>query len=357
MSESHIKETISGITLTNEIRTLEKNITELKINDESVQEKSIEDETVNNWDIDLKLIGPIVKWAGGKTQIIKEVTDKFPKEIENYYEGFIGGGSVFLELLKLIETDNIKLSGEIYLNDINSDLVNMYSLIKNDVKLFIKNINVLITNYNQAKMIEQETRHKHIINLEEDISEYIVKGKSYVYYYYRELYNTTTNMNLRVSLFLFLNKTCFRGLFREGPNGFNVPFGNYETPGFYNKNSLVELNKLFNKYDVQFLNLDFVEFSKNIKENDFVYFDPPYYPLKKTSFTGYKKDSFDDKHTILVKLCNKLNDDNVKFVHSNSFCKFNVDNYKSYNIEKINCRRRINSKNPKDTDFEVIINN
>lgn len=340
------------------IKELEERLGKLEIKEETdTIEPQIEVKETKKAKINLKLINPILKWAGGKTQIIKEVTNKFPKEMNNYYEGFIGGGSVFLELLKLMETDKIEVNGKIYLNDLNSDLVNLYTLIKDAPNALFETVDTLIKNYNKAKMVEYEPRHKYIIKIEESIEEYIKKSKSDVYYYYRELYNTTNDSNLKTTLFIFLNKTCWRGLFREGPNGFNVPFGNYKTPTIYNKDEILELHKLFNKHDVQFSNLDFEKFSENIEKDDFVYFDPPYYPLKKTSFTSYKDDSFHDKHEVLVKLCNKLNDDDIKFVHSNSYCKFNLDKYKDYNIEKIECKRRINSKKPEDKDFEVIINN
>lgn len=340
------------------IEGLEKKLENFEIKEKPLCLKPlIEVKKFKNNDINLNLISPILKWAGGKTQIIKEVTDKFPLEFNNYYEAFIGGGSVFLELLKLIEVNKIKVNENIYLNDLNSDLINLYSIIKEDTSILFSNIDELVNNYNKAEMVEYEPRHKYNINLEESIEEYIKKSKSDVFYYYRDLYNTTDDSNLKSALFLFLNKTCYRGLFREGPNGFNVPFGNYVSPTIYNKDEILELHKLFNKYDVKFSNLDFEKFSENIKKDDFVYFDPPYYPLKKTSFTSYKDDSFHDKHEVLLKLCNKLNDDEIKFIHSNSYCKFNLDKYKNYNIEKINCKRRINSKKPEDKDFEVIINN
>ena len=317
----------------------------------------IEVNKIKNNEINFKLINPILKWAGGKTQIIEQITSKFPNEINNYYEPFIGGGSVFLELLKLIDSSDIKLNGSIYLNDLNNDLINLYIIIKKDTSILFSNIDELINSYNKAKMIEYEPRHKYNINLEKSVEEYIKKSKSDVYYYYRELYNKTTDTNLKVALLLFLNKTCYRGLFREGPNGFNVPFGNYKNPNIYNKDEINELHKLFNKYNVQFSNLDFEKFTENIKKDDFVYFDPPYYPLKKTSFTSYKEDSFHNKHDVLYKLCDKLNNNNINFVHSNSYCKFNLDKYKNYNIEKIECKRRINSKKPEDKDFEIIIYN
>ena len=109
---------------------------------------------------------------------IKDVINKFPNEINNYYEAFIGGGSVFLELLKLIETDKIKINEKIYLNDLNSDLINLYSIIKKDTSILFSNIDILIDNYNKAKMVKYEARHKYNINLDESIEEYVKKSKS-----------------------------------------------------------------------------------------------------------------------------------------------------------------------------------
>ena len=303
------------------------------------------------------LIKPFIKWVGGKTQIIDDIINKFPKKINNYYEPFVGGGSVFLELLNKIENGDIIVDGDIIINDKNADLINLYRLIKDNVKKLIMQLEYLTTNYNNAKMIKQEKRHKHIINEESKIEDIIAKGKSYVYYYYRNLYNETKDNFIRSSLLLFLNKTCFRGLYREGKGGFNVPFGNYKNPSIYNKEQLLKLNAIFNKYDIQFVNDDFNNVCKEIQIGDFVYFDPPYYPLSKTSFTSYKNDSFIKQHEVLVTLCKTLNEKNIKFLQSNSDCEYNNNVYKDFTIEKIKCKRRINSKKPQNTCFELFIYN
>ena len=309
---------------------------------------------------------PIIKWAGGKTQILDKVFEKFPTEINNYYEPFIGGGSVFLELLNRCENNKIQLVGTCYLNDKNKELINMYQVVQNHIELLIKQLEKIKLIYFEAPMIEYKPRYKYQVDLNKDISEYIKLGKSYVYYYYRAIYNNLNininNLNDRIisaALLIFLNKTCFRGIYREGPNGFNVPFGNYLEPSIFNPEELKRLNLLLNKYKITFTNNDFNYYCLNINSsNDFVYLDPPYYPLKETSFVGYKVDGFSiDDHNNLLSLCQHLDSKNIKFLQSNSYCDFNVEKYNAFNQEKILCKRRINSKNPKDTDNEILINN
>jgi DNA adenine methylase len=301
---------------------------------------------------------PFLKWVGGKTQIIDKVFDKFPSKICNYYEPFCGGGSVFFELLNKIDKNEIKLDGKIFINDKNKDLINLYTYIKETPTDFIKRIKKISDNYNNSEYIKQPPRHKHEVSINDNIDEVIKKGKSYVFYYYRHLFNKSSDNKERAAIFLFLNKTCFRGLFREGKNGFNVPFGNYKTPTIYTSENLTKISLIFNKHSIIFSNLDFTDFCKNVKKNDFVYFDPPYYPLKDTSFVSYKEGGFNEnKHTELAKLCNKINKIKIKFLHSNSWCDYNTSNYSKFNLEKVLCKRRINSKNPSDTDYEILIYN
>ena len=206
-------------------------------------------------------------------------------------------------------------------------------------------------------MGEYPKRFKFKIDINKKVDYYVSQSKQYLYYYYRELFNKTDDLLLKCALLYFLNKTSFRGLYREGPNGFNVPFGNYKNPTIYNEEKFKELNKIFNKYDVQFDHNDYKYINEVINKDDFVYFDPPYYPLKKTSFTSYNKDSFHKEHDKLLDLCNDLDTKSINFVHSNSFCDYNNTSYSKYNLIKINCRRRINSKKPNDSNFELIIYN
>ena len=159
-------------------------------------------------------------------------------------------------------------------------------------------------------------------------------------------------------MFIFLNKTCFRGLYRIGPNGFNVPFGNYKNPEIINKANLEQLNSLFK--DVIFKCQDFTETLKSIDKNDFVYLDPPYAPEKETSFVKYNDVGFNlENHIILFNLIHELNKKKNKIVLSNADVKIVRDNFidDDYKLETILCKRTINSKSPDSKTRELLIKN
>jgi len=299
---------------------------------------------------------PIVKWVGGKTQIINDIISYFPKEIENYIEPFVGGGSVFLYVLS---DSNIKVNGKYIVNDINKHLINLYLCVKNNVEQLIDKLNDICNNYKNALIIKSENLGRKKIKIDKNISidNFIKKGKMYVYYYYREIFNTTKINNVDdASIFLFLNKTCFRGLYREGKNGFNVPFGNYKNPTIFSCEQLRTLNKIFNEKNIEFVCKDFMCLLDSINKKDFVYLDPPYVPISKTSFTKYSNNGFDiEQQKKLVLFCNILNKKKIKFVQSNSDCEFIRKKYKKYDITQISCKRRINSKNPNAEEMESII--
>ena len=159
-------------------------------------------------------------------------------------------------------------------------------------------------------------------------------------------------------MFIFLNKTCFRGVFRVGPKGFNVPYGNYDYPEIINKTHLDEIHNLIK--DVIFECCDFTKSLSNIENNDYVYLDPPYNKEFDTSFVGYTENGFGiEKHANLFDLCNELNNNNIKFMMSNSNTEFVKQKFpeEKYNIEFITAKRSINSKNPGSKTTEVIIRN
>lgn len=301
---------------------------------------------------------PFLKWVGGKTQILENIYDKFPNKIDNYYEPFIGGGSVFLKLIEKCEKKEITVKN-FYLNDKNQNLINLYINIKNNINNLIDELEILKNNYNNVKSIKYEPRHKCKFNEDDTYNTIKEKGKLYVYYFYRYQYNQLEIDNtLKSALFLFLNKTCFRGLYREGNNKFNVPFGNYENPNIFNKEYLLKLNKLFTKYNLNFSHENFNEIKFNFNKNNFIFLDPPYYPINNTSFVDYQKSGFTDKENDdLLSICNNFNDKKIKFIHCNSNSPYNLTNYEKYNIEHILCKRKINSKNPKSTELELIITN
>jgi DNA adenine methylase len=308
-----------------------------------------------NSDINTDKIKPFLKWVGGKTQILKPIIELIPENINTYIEPFVGGGSVFLEILKNIENNKIKVD-KLLIGDLNEDLINLYILIKDNIEFLCVQLDEYISNYKTAKATKHPKNFKIVIDLNDDINDIIDKGQPHVYYYYRKLYNNSIDSFERAALLLFLNKTCFRGLYRTGKNGFNVPFGNYENPQIYIRDDLLILNNLFNKYDITFKSCDYKEICKDITKDDFCYMDPPYTVLKKGSFTSYTKIDFteDDQKNLLI-VCEHLKEKNIKFLQSNSFCTNNEENYKNFTIKKILCKRRINSKNPNDTDYEILI--
>jgi DNA adenine methylase len=302
-----------------------------------------------------EIVKPFLKWIGGKGQIIEDILKKFPKNINNYYEIFLGGGSVLFAILSYVKSKKIKLERNIYCYDINEPLIYLYKNIQSNLETFIIEIQKIIDEYNS---IEEDLEvNRNPSNIEEALT-----SKESYYYWIRKKYNNQTKEDkkslLVSSYFLFLNKTCFRGLFRVGPNGFNVPYGNYKNPQIIDKKHLGIISKLIK--DVIFEVLDFENsidyIQQNIMKNDFVYLDPP---ETKTSFVKYTDKVFDIKtHTKLFIMCNELvSDFNLKILFSNS----NVSLVREYFtndlfiITEILCKRSINSKNPSAKTLELII--
>lgn len=279
---------------------------------------------------------PILKWVGGKTQIIDKVLSKFPTHISgNYIEPFLGGGSVLLAVLTASNNNKIQISGSILASDINETLIALYNFIKQDPQLFYDTILPYIQSYNSKSTPDEQE----------------------IYYYEcRNEFNTLqdkTSLQAAV-LFLFLNKTCFRGLWREGPNGFNVPFGHYKNPEIVSLSTLQELYTLIQP--VTFVCQNYVNALSNVSANDFIYLDPPYVPEKKSSFTRYSKCDFNDQEH--VKLFNLLNNCPAKFVMSNSdsqLVQTAFNDTMRFNIEIFRCKRTINSKKPNAVTNEVFV--
>jgi len=296
---------------------------------------------------------PFLKWVGGKTQIINDVINLFPSNIKNYHEPFLGGGSVLLALLDNINNKKITISDKIYASDINKYLIHLYKNIQSNCSEFITEIKKLITQYKNITN-EVDTPNRSPANLTEALSSH----ESY-YYWIRKLYNSyTSEQKLSVTgsaMFLFLNKTCFRGVYREGPHGFNVPFGHYNNPAIIDEEHIKEISILIK--DVIFTSQTFIDSFNKIESGDFIYLDPPYAPENNTSFVGYTADGFKlDDHNLLFKKCNELK--NVKFVMSNSNVKLVRDSFPlPYKIKTILCKRSINSTNPDSTTNEVLITN
>jgi len=297
---------------------------------------------------DQKIQKPFLKWVGGKTQIINNIISKIPTKMNNYHELFLGGGSVLLAVLSLQKQNKIKIENKIYAYDINSVLINVYKHIKNNKDELYKLISSYIKEYDS---IEGSLINRTPTSLEEAKT-----SKESYYYWIRNKYNNIDKNTIECSaLFMFINKTCFRGMYREGPNGYNVPYGHYKkTPSIISKSDLDYISCLIK--DVEFIHSDFKNSIKNIKDGDFVYLDPPYAPINENSFVGYVADGFNlEDHKLLFSEIKKLN--NAKFAMSNAKVNLVTEAFKNYNCEEIIARRAINSKKPGSTTTEVIIYN
>jgi DNA adenine methylase len=305
---------------------------------------------------------PFLKWAGGKTQILDKILDKFPKKIKNYHEPFIGGGSVLLGLLCKISNGEIKLKGKIFVYDLNPFLINLYNHIKNNKDDLLIKIQFYMARYTECDNNFEKDQDK--INRKPTNEEEAATSKESYFYWLRKIFNEKAfqkkEETIEISaLFIVLNKLCFRGIYREGPNGFNVPFGHYKTvPNVLSEEDLNIYYLLFQ--NVEFKRAHFKESIINAKKGDLVYLDPPYAPENETSFVGYTKDGFEEKdHKELFKLINNLHQKKIKFILSNADVPLVNSNFSNpeYTTERIECRRACNSKNPGAKTSEVIIHN
>jgi DNA adenine methylase len=300
---------------------------------------------------------PILKWVGGKTQIINKIIIQFPKEINNYYEIFLGGGSVLLALLTYIKNDIIKIHGNIYAYDLNEALIYTYKNIQSNHNELYDELVKIITIFNSCPINDNINRKPN------DIEEAMINKENY-YYWIRSEYNKLCSDDKKTiiasAMFIFLNKTCFRGVFRVGPNGYNVPYGHYNNPEIINKNHLDYINLLIQNVIFECLDFNVSLNRDNFEIDDFIYIDPPYAPEKTTSFVKYTDNGFDiNNHHKLFILIHRLTQNNIKLILNNSDVSLIRDNFtnEKYNITSILCKRSINSKNPESKSKEVMIKN
>ena len=293
-------------------------------------------------------IKPFVKWAGGKGSLLNQLNNYYPLELKNgkiecYIEPFVGGGAVLIDILQNYDVK------EAYAFDINIDLINSYNVIKNNVEELITNLKLLEKEYLN---LEKDDRKKYFYNIRKQYNSYRI---------------TRDEMSLQKAIeFIFLNRTCFNGLYRVNKNGdFNVPMGNYKNPTICDEENLRALSELIK--NVNFEYGDYKASQKYIKKNTFVYFDPPYRPLNITSgFTSYTKEDFDDENQKELALYYKeLNNNNVKVMLSNSNPKntnkedcFFENIYKGFNINEVYAKRMINANsNGRGEISELLITN
>lgn len=294
---------------------------------------------------------PFLKWVGGKTQIIDTIINKLPAKIKNYHEIFLGGGSVLLAVLSLQKQNIIDIQENIYAYDINETLIHVFKNIQsNKDRLFI-HIKKIVDEYNSIS--------DNVVNRKPtNIHEAKTSKESYYYWIRNKFNNINDKKSIESSaLFMFINKTCFRGLFREGPNGFNVPYGHYKnTPNIITLDEINTISDLIK--NVNFIHSDFNDSIRKNKSGDFVYLDPPYAPENENSFVGYTNDGFNyDKHIELFNSIHEIHNKNIKFLMSNASVPLVLDNFANYNCLQITARRAINAKKPGSTTTEVLIYN
>lgn len=275
---------------------------------------------------------PFIKWVGGKGQLLPEINKLYPielgKTINKYAEIFIGGGAVLFDILSKYRLD------EVYISDKNLELINTYKSIRDNIDILIKSL----------KEMEEE-----YIPLDDE-------NRKIYYYEKRQKYNKLKinieeNNIEKASLFIFLNKTCFNGLYRVNKKGeFNVPMGAYKNPKICDKENLKNVSMALK--NVKIIYADYRESKSFIDEKTFVYIDPPYRPLNtSSSFTSYTENDFSDKEQIeLAEYIDLLNKKKAKIVISNSDPKNNnIDDnffdelYKNYNINRVKATRMLNS--------------
>lgn len=265
---------------------------------------------------------PIVKWVGGKRQLMFELLKNMPKNYNRYFEPFIGGGALFFELKPT----------NAYISDMNEELINLYNVVKNDVYELIEELK------------KHEISKEYFTNIRN-----IDRTKEY---------KKWSDIQ-KASRFIYLNRTCFNGMYRVNSKGeFNVPFGNYKNPRIIDESNLINCSKLLQKTNIR--TADFSEILKFVKKGDFIYFDPPYVPLNETSsFTSYTKDGFDiDMQFKLREVCDELDSMGAKFMLSNSDTKFVNELYENYNIKKVFASRQINANpNGRGKITEVLVKN
>lgn len=296
----------------------------------------------------IKIQKPFLKWVGGKTQILREIISKVPSKIINYHEPFLGGGSVLLAMLSLQREKIIDIERKVYAYDINKALINVYKKIQDNPDELYNIIDSYIQEYDSLSGTE--------INRKPSSIDEAKTSKESYYYWIRKRFNEIDKNSIEsAALFMFINKTCFRGMYREGPNGYNVPYGHYKnTPTIIRKDELNYISELIQ--NVEFINCSFTESLTRVNNGDFVYIDPPYAPENKKSFVGYVSDGFNiDMHITLFDMIKTM--DNVKFIMSNAKVDLITETFKDYYCEDIIARRAINSKKPGSTTTEVIIYN
>lgn len=289
-------------------------------------------------------VKPFVKWAGGKSQLLSEIREKYPQKIDRYCEPFVGGGAVLLDVLANYHP------AEVLINDINAELINTYKQVQGNAESLIELLSGMQETFWAADTEQRRAIYTDNRNCFNDLK---VNG------------NEAVNIE-KAALFIFLNKTCFNGLYRVNKKGlFNVPIGSYKNPPICDAENLRNISKLLDGVHIKCD--DYKECADFIDKNTFVYIDPPYRPLTATaSFTAYSENAFDDNEQIaLSRFVDEITSKGAKVVLSNSDPK-NADSnddffdllYVRYSIQRVSAKRMINSNgNSRGSINELLICN
>ena len=287
---------------------------------------------------------PFIKWVGGKSQLLDEIREKYPSKIEKYCEPFVGGGAVLFDILNKFQPK------EVLINDINKELINTYVQIKNNCYEMIDGLSAIQRIY---KSHTQEENKDFFYEKRSRYNEIKING------------NKAENLEKAV-LFIFLNKTCFNGLYRVNSKGaFNVPFNNAKNPLLCDEENLFTCSKLLQ--NVEMTAGDYKECKNFIDNKTFVYIDPPYRPITKTSaFTSYSENGFSDKDQVeLGNFLTEISNKGAEVLASNSDPKNTDKNdnffdnlYSHFEIERVSASRMINSNAKKRGEInEILISN
>ena len=269
-----------------------------------------------------KLVSPVVKWVGGKRQLLSEITPLIPKRFSVYCEPFLGGGAVLF----------CRQPKNAIVNDLNSDLMLVYEVIRDNIEELI------------ASLQRHENTPEYFYQLRD-----LDRDK--------ETYRHLSKIE-KASRIIYLNKTCYNGLFRVNSSGeFNSPFGHYKNPNIVNEPVLRAVSKYLSSSNVQLFNEDFAVTLQRVPTGGFVYLDPPYDPVSDTAnFTGYNQGGFDRKEqTRLKECCDALDQRGVKFLLSNSSTSFIQKLYADYTIETVYAKRAVNSDASKRGAVEEVL--
>lgn len=271
------------------------------------------------------MAAPVLKWVGGKRQLLESLRGLLPPKITSYCEPFVGGGALLFYLQPRTA----------YVNDINSELINVYQVIQNDVDSLIVEL-------------EKHTNDSEYF--------YAVRDWDRDKAFYERLSSVQ-----RAARVLYLNKTCYNGLFRVNSAGeFNTPFGNYKNPNIVNAATLKAVNLYFTTADIRFSSIDYSDVLGKVRKNTFVYLDPPYDPVSVTAnFTGYARGGFGKEEQIRLRdCCDMLDKRGIRFMLSNSATDFIKEIYSRYNITTVHAKRAINSvSSGRGEVAEVVVRN